>query len=206
MTEFSPHSVTDFSWSESRPAFTFSESWIEPRLAGRNIQFITELGPAFGARAADLLRRHPEAEYRGFEPSPGLLASASGALAVYAERSSVEGRNLAIQLPLSEASQDLVLCLDLLEFLRMDQLYMTLAESRRVLRPGGLCLLRCLSPAPGFRGILASKALALFPRYAHGRHPLELNDYISPEDWRVLSETRVPAGWLRRQSVVLERL
>ncbi|MGZ3734579.1 MAG: class I SAM-dependent methyltransferase [Bdellovibrionota bacterium] len=205
MSEFSPR-IRHASWAERRRAGNSEDSWIAFLRNGREIRKVLELGPGTGSRAAHLLRENSTCDYRAFEPSPELLAKAQAALSPFAERASAEGRNLALQLPLENHSIDLVLCLDLFEFLPMDQLYMVLAESRRALRPGGLCILRSLSHGRGLRGILAEKFLSLFPRLYGGRRPLELNHYISPEDWKVISDERVKCGWLSRQTVVMERL
>lgn len=102
---------------------------------------------------------------------------------------------------LPEASVDVVLALDYLERLRMDQLYMVASESRRVLRPGGLWILRALSfPSNPLRRVL-SGAVGKF----NGDHLRELNHYISPEDWNTLEDFRQNEGLLTRQTLVLER-
>ncbi len=129
---------------------------------------------------------------------------------VLAERSGAEILDPALPLPLEGASQDLFLVLDFLEYLRMDQLYMVLAEARRTLKPGGICVLRGLSPQPGAFGRLAhslwGKVRAVRPAWVRGRRPLELTHYISPEDWKTLSDTREPVPWASQQLLILERL
>jgi SAM-dependent methyltransferase len=199
------------SWCEKRPARrALDESWILAFLDSRPADFILEVGPGNGARGAWLLRRFPYADYVGYEPSPKLAAEASSELGVFAERAAVERRNLALQLPLGNETQNVVLCLDLLEYLRMDELYMLLAEARRVTERGGICFLRALSPVAGRMGTTALSLHSFvhrnWPKLVGGRRPLELNHYISPEDWRVLLDRRELSGWFSRQTVVLERL
>lgn len=198
------------SWCECRSPRRQDESWLLACLDASPVECLLEVGPGDGSRAAWLLRRFPGADYRAFEPSPALVSRSLAELATFAERASVERRNLALQLPAGTATQDAVLCLDLLEYLRMDELYMVLAESRRTLKPGGRCFLRSLSFGSGLRGRIAAglRSLALRWRFSlfGGSRPLELNHYISPEDWRVLDDRKMPEGWLSRQTVALERI
>lgn len=198
--------ASGFSWSEARPPRPDNGHALLAALGERVPQAMIELGPGTGERAAFLLRRFRATDYLGFEPSPALLALSRAALATFAQRAAVEQRNLAIPLPLESSSADIALCLDLLEYLRMDELYMSISECRRILREGGVCVFRCLSSGPGWRGKLAAKTRAWFPRRFQGARPLEITHYFSPEDWRVVHEERVPEGWLTRQTAVLERL
>lgn len=105
-------------------------------------------------------------------------------------------------LPLPEAAHDLVLAFDYLERLRMDQLYMVASESRRLLRPGGLWIVRALS----FAENPLRRALGEARRKFSGDKALELTHYISPEDWKTLEDFRQNEGLLTRQTLVLERL
>ena len=196
----------NFSWSEHRSAQNSGAEEVL-RLAGNAEPIaVLEIGPGEGRRAQALLQRFRSADYLGFEPSPRLLSLSRNALATYAERAAVEGRNLAIQLPLENGAADLALCFDLLEFLRMDELYMVISEARRALRPGSLCLFRCLSHGKGLRGKFSAAARAWFPKHYGGAKPLELTHYFSPEDWRIVADERITEGWLSRQTVTLERL
>lgn len=195
-----------FSWGDSRPARADDGTALLKAIDTFSPSSIFELGPGLGSRAIALLQRFRSADYLGFEPSPALLLSARTSISTYAERAAVEGRSLAIQLPLESGAADLALCLDLLEYLRMDELYMMISESRRALRPGSLFVLRCLSHGNGLRGKIAAAAHAWIPKLFSGSRPLELSHYVSPEDWLVISNERVPDGWLSRQTVVLERL
>jgi SAM-dependent methyltransferase len=194
------------SWSKNRPARADNGSALLATLGDRAPTAVLEFGPGRGDRAACLLQHFRSTDYLGFEPSSALVSVARGALATFAERANVEGRNLAIPLPLESGSADLALCLDLLEYLRMDELYMTISEARRTLRPGSLCIVRCLSSGRGWSGWLAAKTRTWFPRFFAGARPLEINHYISPENWRVILEERVREGWLSRQTVMMELL
>jgi SAM-dependent methyltransferase len=185
-----------FSWSALRLTPPSGEEQLLRLIGNVEPTSVLELGPGNGRRA----------DFLGFEPSPNLLAAARHALATHAERAAVEGRNLALQLPLENGAADLAICFDLLETLRMDELYMMISEARRALRPGSLCLFRCLSYGPGLKGKIAARARTWLPKHYRGARPLELNHYFSPEDWRVVTEERMPEGWLSRQTLTLERL
>ena len=205
MSSFEPQ-APGFSWGEVRPPRSDDGVSLLAALGERVPGAVLELGPGTGERAAFILRSFPAADYLGIEPSAALLRASRGALATFAERAAVEGRNLAIPLPLESTSADLALCLDLLEYLRMDELYMLISECRRILRDGSVCIFRCLSYGPGWKGNLAATSRTWFPRYYQGARPLEITHYFSPEDWRVVHEARVTEGWLTRQTAVLERL
>jgi SAM-dependent methyltransferase len=195
-----------FSWSEHRLTPPSGEEQVLRLLGTTEPTSVLELGPGNGRRALALLQRFHSADFLGFEPSQTLLATARHTLATHAERAAVEGRNLALQLPLENGAADLAVCFDLLESLRMDELYMMISEARRALRPGSLCLFRCLSYGTGIKGKIAAQARAWFPKRYRGTRPLELTHYFSPEDWRVLTDERAQEGWLSRQTVTLERL
>lgn len=91
----------------------------------------------------------------------------------------------ALPLPLAEASQDFLLATDVLENLRMDQLYMVLSEARRVIKPGGRLFLR--STVKRWRSF-------------------DLTHYISPEDWKEVHQSWERRLWITQQILVLERL
>ena len=158
------------------------EKWLEPYV--RDVKRVAEWGIRAGAQPGLL---PSSVNYHGFDIHPAPLQQC-----LFPQR---ELRDPALALPLESASQDLFLCLDLLEFLRMDQLYMVISEARRILHPGGICLLRALA-----------KDIPL-GRWIHpGQRPLELTHYISPEDWRTLADFREGGFWLKRQTLTLERL
>jgi ubiquinone/menaquinone biosynthesis C-methylase UbiE len=162
--------------------FSPEENWLLPHLNARKGLQLAELGCGDGERAAWLLERlPPEAAYWGFDSHTARAEAAALRLSSFAGRGKVERRDPAFLLPLAPASQDAFLLLDLLENLRMDQLYMALSEARRTLRAGGLLFLRC-------------------------KATLEPRHYISPEDWKILQETKIDRDGVSREALVLERL
>ena len=198
------------SWSEQRPILEIDDSFLIPLLEGLASKQICELGPGSGKRAETLLRYFPDSEYRAFEPSPSFRKQCASALAGFAERAHVEGKNLATPFPNESRSADLVLILDLIEFLRMDELYMVLSEARRILRPGGICVMRSLGSGVTSLEKFLARTRTVFTEYApgifHGSRPLELTHYISPEDWTIVSVTDAPEGWMRRKTLICRRI
>lgn len=187
---------TGASPADSRPPPEGDHGWLLPLLEGR--ARVAELGCGGGGRAARVLSALPElASYEGFEPSRRLLERPLEAGPVR-----LRLHDPALALPLPDASQDAVLTLDLCEFLRMDQLYMVAAEARRVLRPGGIWVLRSLAPQEG----IGARARAWLLAKRTGCRALELTHYISPEDWRERENRREERGGLIRQVLLLERL
>lgn len=160
-----------------------SSPWLEQWLSG--------LGGQGGFDAAEWGQRSHEGWLRDRLP-------ALGAFHFFAPRS----HDPALPVALPDSSAQLVLTLDYLETLRMDQLYMVASEARRILRPGGLWLLRSVSVGGGaWQRLMGGLHLR-----RTGERPLELTHYISPEDWETLGESREAAGLISRQTLALRRL
>ena len=105
----------------------------------------------------------------------------------------------ALGLSLPDASQDLLITNRYLEFLRMEELYMTCHEARRVVKMGGHWAIASLTPAPHTFARFWQKLRA-------AGQPLELTHYISPEDWRLVTNEKVSQGGIWIQYVLLERV
>lgn len=155
---------------------------------------IAELGPEGGSLAGGLLQAFPEAVYRAFDVSDAEIGRASAELAPFRGRAFTTRISPSCELPLPDASLDLLLTCHVLEHLRMDQLYMVCSEARRVLKPGGRWLLASDALRQGLLGSLRS--------WLTGNAGLELTHYISPEDWETESD-RTERGV---QSLLLCRL
>jgi SAM-dependent methyltransferase len=197
--------------SVARPSRRQDEIALLAALADRRGEAIVELGAGDGARSASLLRALAPASYEAFEPSEILArVTAREISGAGGGNASVRVHDLARPIPVGEAAAGVALCLDVIEYLRMDELYMVLAEARRVLKPGGIAVLRGLSYGGGFGGSVARTAWTRYPSLASrlfgARRPLELHHYLSPEDWKVLDERHDPEGWFTRQTLALERL
>ena len=165
-----------------------------PRRSGRTIpdslwkslptpRNIAELGPDGGHFAAQLLKHWPESSYRGFDVSETMVTRTLAELTAYRGRAFAAQIDPSCEMPLPDKSQDFLLSCQVLEVLRMDQLYMSCAEARRVLREGGHWLLACTAKKSGIAGSLQS----WFSR----ERAMELTHYISPEDWETVSNQTI---------------
>jgi hypothetical protein len=101
-------------------------------------------------------------------------------------------------LPVEEGAADLLLCAYLLERMRKDRLYMLLAEARRVVRPAGHWLLLSRAPARG----LKERVLT-----AGGKKEtlIDVLHFISPEDWELQQEIRLPQRGFTARLLLLTR-
>jgi hypothetical protein len=158
---------------------------IRSHLRGRSIAHVAEQGGRQAWLESEITGLRA---YRAFDARPILPG--------------VETHEPADPLPLEDASQELVLTLHLFERLRMQQLYMVAAESRRILRPGGLWLLSGQS----FSESAWRRFWESLVRKAKGENALELTHYISPEDWRTLEDAKWLENGLTQQFLALERI
>ena len=122
-----------FTWLLGAPA---AHRRLADQAAVRPGQRVLEIGTGTGNLALLVARRHPDAEVVGLDPDPLALAVA---------RRKAGRRGLRVQwdlgtaaeLPYEEASVDRVLSSLMFHHLDEDEKRRTLAEVRRVLRPGG---------------------------------------------------------------------
>jgi hypothetical protein len=184
-----------------------SEAWSEksPRRIGRSLpdqiwkkipepKNIAEIG-LDGDLAKRLLQYWPNASYRGFDVNEKIVQQQSlVALAPFRGRAFAARIDGSCELPLPNQSQDFLICSQILEFLRMDQFYMHCSEARRVIRAGGHWLLACTEKEKGLAG--------LWQKYFSSERQMDLNHFISPEDWEILCEEK--SGGL--QILLLRRL
>lgn len=141
---------------------------------------VAEFGCRTGIVAELVLRKSKNvSSYIGIESSPLLLNVALKRLAGF-KQASLEPVISGEPTPLADGSQDLVVAAYLLEQLKMDHLYMIFSEARRTTKMGGHCLLLARSPGRNFREKLASSFWKKF-----GQSAIELDHFISPEDWAV---------------------
>lgn len=107
----------------------------------RDGENLLEVAVGTGAQIVELARANPRGQVAGIEISDGMLAQARRRLA----RSGLDRVDLrwgdARQLPFEDESFDLVVNSYMLDLLPRDEIPRTLAEFRRVLRPGGRLVL-----------------------------------------------------------------
>lgn len=129
-------------------------------------QRLLDIGSGTGTLAILARRRHPRATIIGLDGDPTILAiarrkAARAGVAVQFD----EG--MAYALPYADGSFDAVTSMLMLHHLSHDQQARTLAEARRVLRPGGRLVVADLAPPHNRRMALTRRAAGLLMRL-HG--------------------------------------
>lgn len=162
---------------------------------------VAELGPEGGETATDFLE-NAHAVYRAFDVDPGRVALLEGGFARFPGRAYASVLTPNCVLPLPDQSQDLLLSCHVLEQLRMDQLYMLCSEARRIVRPGGSWLLASAHPGTNSWQRFLTWMFVWFS----GTRSMELNHYISPEDWSVEFDEKTSRTGLATQYLLLRRL
>ena len=105
-------------------------------------------------------------------------------------------------LEIPDGKLNTLICLDLLEHLRFDQIYMIFSEARRTLASDGLFLLSGLSQGE----TASSKFYAQTCMRLGSGHRLEFTHYISPEDWSIHSNKYKYNLFSCRQTISLKKL
>lgn len=163
---------------------------------------IAETGCRSGHLAEEILSSHQNlaSTYIGLESATEQRAAAANRMKDYGETFSSLEYAAAERFPLPDKSQDLLLSAYFLEHLRMDQLYMVFSEARRVLAPGGHWAILTRSPGGSFWEKTTSRLWS-----ATGKRMLEMNHFISPEDWEIEIDRRISRFGLISHVFVLKR-
>lgn len=141
---------------------------------------VLDIGCGTGTLVAMIQRLHPEVEVVGLDPDPKALARARRKVAGGAGVVRLD-RGFSDELPYPEEAFDRVLSSFMLHHLEGEEKARTLAEVRRVLKPGGSLLLVDFGGSqPGTSGFLH--------RWLHSSHSSHLLDDNSEE--RVLALMR----------------
>ena len=106
---------------------------------------VLEIGPGNGRTLPDIIAAAPDVHYTGIDLSPTMVAEASrfNAGLVSAGRAAFH-LGTAEHMPFADASFDRIFSLGVIHFWADPA--RPLAETRRVLRPGGSALMGCLAP------------------------------------------------------------
>jgi len=126
----------------SRSMWRLASGWIEGATAGRTGLVALDVGCGAGLSLVRLAGLRPIARVVGLEPDPGALRLARR----HRGFEVVEGS--ALDLPFPSASWDIITCFDVLQHLPERGDLRASAEIARVLRPGGLAVVR--SNSAGF--------------------------------------------------------
>lgn len=106
------------------------------------------------------------------------------------------------ELPVDESSLDLALQAYLFNRVRMDQVYMICAELRRSVKKGGYWGI--LEHSFG-SGILSKGISGVWGRWMQ-HNLLDINHYISPEDWEIHSQEYLSNFGISSQIMILKRI
>ncbi len=153
---------------------------------------IFEFGCGTGRLAADLLtHRLPEAAtYTGCDLSSTMVRIARERLKPFEQRAHVLLSSDTIALPLVDHSIDRVISTYVFDLLTENDMRRVLAESRRVLRPGGrLCLVSLTTGTTILSRLVSSVWSAVFRLRASlvgGCRPIGLSPLFSSNEWTVL--------------------
>jgi SAM-dependent methyltransferase len=120
----------------SRGMWQLAAHWLDGLLRGRRGLKALDVGCGTGATLMRLARRAEVAEVVGIDPSPEALAWSK------ARHGHRLVRGDALALPVAGMRFDLVTCFDVVQHLPKHREADAAAELRRVLRPGGLAIIR----------------------------------------------------------------
>jgi ubiquinone/menaquinone biosynthesis C-methylase UbiE len=107
----------------------------------RDGEDVLEVATGTGVQLAELARRNPSGRTVGVELAPGMVRATRARLSEAGLEEVQVHEADALDLPLPEASFDLLVNSYMLDLLRRDDIPRALAEFRRVLRPGGRLVL-----------------------------------------------------------------
>jgi SAM-dependent methyltransferase len=120
----------------SRGMWRLASHWLDAAIGETRLGRALDVGCGAGGTAIRLAERYRIDEIIGLDPSEVALDRAR------ARHDGPLVLGSALDLPFEEASFDLVTCLDVIQHLPEDSDARAAAELRRVLRPGGLALVR----------------------------------------------------------------
>jgi ubiquinone/menaquinone biosynthesis C-methylase UbiE len=173
---------------------------------------VFELGCGTGRFAAKLLARElpAGAAYRGIDVSPKMIALATERLAAFGKRASVGLVDGGPELDEPDAGYDRFVSTFVLDLLSERDIAAVLAEAHRMLVPGGLLALTSLSRGAGFLSKTAARAWTavhrLRPSLVGGCRPLDLEAFLEPRRWRIMTLVRLAPFGIPSEALVAERV
>jgi SAM-dependent methyltransferase len=172
---------------------------------------VVEFGCGTGRFAARLLRDllPNGGTYLGLDVSPHMIRLASEAVSPWAGRARVLLTDGSVRLPVVDGAADRVICTYVLDLLSPADGAALVAESRRVLPPGGLLALASLAPGgtPPARVVtrLWQAAWRFNPALLGGCRPLRLGALLDADEWTVTSSFSVTDWFLSSDILVARR-
>jgi len=150
---------------------------------------VFELGIGTGRFARRLLAEHlpADARYIGMDISDTMLALARQSLVAYAGRMELILSQGDMRFPLADQSVDRVIATYVLDLLSATDIQQALAESRRVLKPGGQICLASLSQGVTLASRVVCRVWSSVFRWnaawVGGCRPIQLRPYFDPAQW-----------------------
>ncbi len=171
---------------------------------------VIELGCGTGRFAEKLLRGRlpPAASYRGFDLSGRMIDLATARLRAWADHASAQQTDGEPPLPVGDGAADRFVATYVLDLMSRDEAQHWLAEAQRVLAPGGLLCLVCITQGTGRISRFVSDTWTSIwrrrPTLVGGCRPIELLDLLPGKDWAV-AQREVVTAWAVASEVVLAR-
>lgn len=166
---------------------------------------VLEIATGSGEMFRRLIQANPNGTTYGLDLSPRMAARTQAHArrmfpGVRASCGAVDVRHM----PFARGSFDAVMCCFLLELLGQEDIFATLREIRRVLRPGGRFTLALIGQyRPGFRRAYYV-AGSLVPSFWGRLIESEADSYLGDADLRVLDSAYVQQGFYPSRVVVAE--
>ena len=218
MDNFSVNDLHDYQdRTRARPDGSFPfRGIILDRLAAElpisSIHHVLELGCNSGSHAQLFFEKYftKQTKYLGLDFEAERIVKAKSRLSAFSERIDFQVLKANCILPAASASQDLFLTLYFLDLLRMDQIYMTCSEARRIVKPGGywglISMTHGSNPVTKSVSWVWEKLAQANPEMVGGFRPLELTHYISPEDWETMLDEKTISFGICSQALLLKRI
>jgi ubiquinone/menaquinone biosynthesis C-methylase UbiE len=172
---------------------------------------VVEVGCGTGKFARALLTNvcGPECRYVGIDVSPRMCRIATTMLSRWSDRARVIRVDGTLPLPLPAACADRVIAAFVVDLLATEYARQLLADTHRVLAPGGLLCLASLAQGTtrvsrAFSSVWSAVAHRA-PALLGGCRPVVLADLLGPECWVVHTDTTVTARGVPAGVLVAER-
>jgi ubiquinone/menaquinone biosynthesis C-methylase UbiE len=186
------------------------------RLLIENAEFgaarrVLEFGCGTGCFAFRLLSEQlpQSASYRALDLSPRMVQLAQSRLAPFGNRVEVVLSDGSPPASEPAASRDRFVSNYVLDLLAEDDIAAVAREAHRILAPGGLLCVASLSTGVGAFSRIVSRAWStvhgLRPALVGGCRPLELMQFLSPQQWRVRFHDRIAPYGIPSEVVIAAR-
>lgn len=169
---------------------------------------VFELGCGTGSFAEELLAYYlvDDAAYTGVDLSSTMVGLARERLSRFGAKAHVRQSDGGYHTGLGDHTVDRFVSNYVLDLLSADDIRLVLAEAHRVLREDGLLCAVSLTYGEGLVSSLVARSWkslhALRPSLVGGCRPLHLQDYVGPDNWRILHR-KVVTGYFVPSEVLI---